>query len=268
MLRVGVREGALRRFAPIIAVVLLTTVNAGAQSRDLDEARRRFEAGSAAFAKKDYARAEQEFRAALDITGDPVLNFNIAEAQALQERYEDAIQSYRAYLNALPNADDRAEVEKRIRDYEVKVKAGIGTRAAPRPEPPPPPPAGRDARWTWAWVTGGTAVALLAVGVSMTALSKKAAGDANNLLDSRDAQGQPLRFSDIASRYNGYKSDAATYGKVGVTMYALAAAATGVAVFLFATTGPARKAERQQARLRLTPALSWRAAGLSAGLEF
>jgi tetratricopeptide (TPR) repeat protein len=256
------------RSVAVIAMVLLTTASVRAQSRDLDEARRRFEAGSAAFSKKDYARAELEFRAALDLTGDPVLNFNIAEAQALQGHYEDAVQSYRAYLTALPKADDRAEVEKRITEYEAKVKAGIGTRPVPRREAPPGPPPGRGPRWTWGWVTAGTAVALLAVGASMTALSKKSIGDANKLLDARDALGQPLSFADIKSRYDGHKSDAATYGKVGITMYALTAAATGVAIYLLATAGPDRKTERPQARLRLAPALSWRAAGLSAGLEF
>ncbi|HEY3359899.1 MAG TPA: hypothetical protein VGQ83_42000, partial [Polyangia bacterium] len=71
----------------------------------------------------------------------------------------------------------------------------------------------------------------------------------------------------VAGRYNSLKDDAATFGGVAVAMYVAAAAAAGASAYLFVTSHSAGK-ERPRAGLRLTPALSWRAAGLAAALEF
>jgi len=54
-------------------LVLLAAASAWAQAPDLERARRHFEAGSQAFQRGDYPRAELEFRGAYAITKDPLL---------------------------------------------------------------------------------------------------------------------------------------------------------------------------------------------------
>jgi hypothetical protein len=275
-------------------MVLLATVvmlaAATASGQDLNSARKHFEAGSQAYAKGDFPRAEVEFRAAFAITKDPLLYYNIGQSQQQRGHLEDAIKSYKAYLAGVPDAEDRVDVEKLIRKLEADL-AGPPT-APPMPLRPLGPDAGPAAGTTGttperpaapasqpeddhrsrrqvAWITGGAALVLVVVGGVMSGLSSSKASDANKLLSQRDAGGLPLRFSTVADQYNSAKDDAAKYGGVAIAMYSLAAVAAGVSVYLFLTgkSGPAT-AEKPQARLRLVPELSPRSAGLFAGVEF
>jgi tetratricopeptide (TPR) repeat protein len=283
---------------------LLLLVTASAWAQDMDRARRRFEAGSQAFDKRDYAKAELEFRAAYAITKDAVLWYNIGQSQQGRGHLEAAIKSYRAYLAGVPNAEDRAEVEGIIRS--------IQKRLAPKAEPPRPPvtplpvtpppvapppvapppvttppvtaaptspvetptsaPAtgeGRGRRQA-AWITAGASAALLVVGVAMVAVAAGKVADANRLIDQRDpVTGQPVPFAGVQGQFDAAKSGALGYGGVALGMFAAAAVGAGVAVYLFVSSRPKSLGrERSQARLRLLPALDHRNAGLVAGMEF
>lgn len=94
-----------------------------------------------AAAAGDYALALAEFEAARELEATPQLNFNIAvchhalmleqpaDAPATQAHRDGAIASYREYLAAAPDADDRAEVERII------VELGGDPNVAPTAEP-------------------------------------------------------------------------------------------------------------------------------------
>jgi tetratricopeptide (TPR) repeat protein len=262
----------------LVLVALLITSTASAQGPDLDRARRHFEAGSQAYSKGDYPRAEIEFRAAYAITKDPLLYYNIAQAQQRRGHLEDAIKSYRAYLAGVPDADDRADIDKLVRKLEAQLAGPVAPPPPPpratHPEAPASVPASQpkeegNARRQTAWIAGGASVVLLGVGIAMSAMSNAAATNANTLISARDPYtGQPLRFSDIAQKYSGYKDDASRYGGVAIGMYVAAAAGAGLTAWLFLTSKPAGKEKPQAARLRILPEVSPRSAGLAAGMEF
>jgi hypothetical protein len=260
----------------LVFLVLLASTSAWAQAPDLDRARRHFEAGSQAFQKGDYPRAELEFRGAYAITKDPLLFYNIGQSQQRRGHLEAAIKSYRSYLAGVPDADDRAEVENIIRNIEKEMtapKAGGGGVVVTGPETPGKPPTPRSvddarARRQSAWIVGTVSVAMLAVGAAMSGLSWKKAVDANKLVDRRDAAGQPVLFADLKDQYDARKRDAATFGGVAIGMYAAAVVGLGISTYLFISSRGKTTKEKREARLRLTPLLDPHNAGLIAGMEF
>jgi len=93
------------------------------------EARAHYQAGMAKFNAAQYAQAIEEFQAAEQIAPAPMNDYNIALSY---ERLGDpvaAIKTYRAYLDRLPNATNRAEVEATIRRLEPQA-AGAAEAAA------------------------------------------------------------------------------------------------------------------------------------------
>jgi hypothetical protein len=262
------------RFLACLLIVVASS--AWAQSPDLDRARRHFEAGSQAFQKGDYPRAEVEFRAVYAITQDPLLFYNIGQSQQRRGHLEAAVKSYRAYLAGVPNADDRAEVEGIIRNLESEITVpkaggGGGPVAVPGEKPKPATPRGEDegrVRRQSAWIVGSISVALLAAGGAMSGLSWKKASDANKLIDRRDASGLPVPFASVQSQFNARKSDSATFGGVAIGMYAAAVVGLGITTYLFVSSRSKPGKEKREARLRLVPVLDPRNAGLVAGMEF
>ena len=144
----------------LVFLVLLASSSAWAQAPDLERARRHFEAGSQAFQRGDYPRAELEFRGAYAITKDPLLYYNIGQSQQRRGHHEAAIKSYRAYLAGVPDADDRAEVEGIIRNIEKEMTApkaggeGGGVVTGPTKGPKPRSEDDTSARRQSAWIVG------------------------------------------------------------------------------------------------------------------
>ena len=85
----------------------------GSTARD-EEARRLFQAGEMAYADGRYENALSRFREAHELSGRPRLLFNIAAASERLRRDDDAIGYYEQYLEALPEAPNRREVEARL----------------------------------------------------------------------------------------------------------------------------------------------------------
>jgi hypothetical protein len=258
-------------------LVLLASASAWAQAPDLDRARRHFEAGSQAFQRGDYPRAELEFRGAYAITKDPLLFYNIGQSQQRRGHLEAAIKSYRSYLAGVPDAEDRKEVEGIISSIEKELTApkagGGGTVTGPGDKPVRGPGTRSEddsrARRQSAWIVGSVSVAMLAVGGAMSGLSWKRAVDANKLINRRDASGQPVSFADVQTDFNAKKSDAATFGGVAIGMYAAAVVGLGITTYLFISSRSGKVSkEKREARLRLVPLLDPRNAGLVAGMEF
>jgi tetratricopeptide (TPR) repeat protein len=256
---------------------LLATASAWAQSPDLESARRHFEAGSQAFQKGDYPKAELEFRAAYAITKDPLLFYNIAQSQQRRGHLEQAVKSYRAYLAGVPDAEDRKEVEGFIAEIEKQITAPRATptpKVTPTPGPVLPPAGPVDdnhrARRQSAWIVGGVSVAALGLGIIFSVKSKLKADDANTMIDYRiPPEGYPLTYVSQRGWFDTDKDLAQKWGAVAISMYCVAAVGAGVATYLFLTsrTSPASR-ERREARVRLIPVLDPHNAGVVAGVEF
>jgi hypothetical protein len=159
----------------------------------LQQAKMHFEAGKAAFNAQDYAAAIREFKAAEALRPSPLLSYNIGLANEKLGRRRVAVKYYRRYLEQLPNAPNRPDVERSIAALERQIVAEpppagappgqpppVGVEqpsdmpppqvGAPQPgyepyasgqppvqpaPPPPPPPKKRSLWWVWLIVAGG-----------------------------------------------------------------------------------------------------------------
>lgn len=132
--------------ASLAALALLVPVLSHAQdegaepeqsdnSSSLDEAARlTFQSAREAFVAGDYETALARFRQAYELSARPGLLYNIAQTLDRLRRDEETVTALREYLEALPAAPNRAEVEARIRVLEEAL-----ARRQPAEEPDPPP---------------------------------------------------------------------------------------------------------------------------------
>ena len=107
-------------------------------SRD-EEARMLFEAGRVAYAAGRFEDALGYFERTHEMSGRTVLLYNVGSAADKLRRDSVALTAFRSYLEAVPAADNREEVEARIRVLE-QVVAADQARATPNITPPPADP--------------------------------------------------------------------------------------------------------------------------------
>lgn len=74
-----------------------------------------YQQGVEAFRRGDYATARDLFERAYMLDPAPVLLFNLGRANAEMGEAERAIEYYQMYLDRVPDAPDREDVERRIR---------------------------------------------------------------------------------------------------------------------------------------------------------
>jgi tetratricopeptide (TPR) repeat protein len=85
-------------------------------------------AAKAAYGRKDYTEANVEWRRAYKLWPEPALLFNRGQALRLGNDPAGALEQYQAYLAALPQAPNRAEVLKFI--AQLKKQAARPPNAA------------------------------------------------------------------------------------------------------------------------------------------
>jgi tetratricopeptide (TPR) repeat protein len=97
------------------------------------EARTFFTRGTKLYRGRHYEAAAAAFTAALQLSASaaPELHYNLGMTAERLQRIEDACDHYRAYLDALPEAPDRANVQAHIADLRTRL---------------PPSPSGEPAR--------------------------------------------------------------------------------------------------------------------------
>lgn len=250
----------------LVAVAALLLVAGGAAwGQDFAAAGRHFAAAQDAFGRGEYGKAAVEYQAAYKITGDPSLLFNIGESYERAGQRAQAVQSYKAYLQAQPTAPDRAEVEKRLnllQEGGAPPSAGGSTSLQREVNPPPqggippseggstslqrevgpasgavsPGPAdGKPGRMRFAaWTTIATGVALLTAG-GVLGLGAQNRADELNRRASLLVGGQPPIYNETEQEiYEGLLSEGRAYNTAAITCYALAGAAavTGGVLFL------------------------------------
>src|SRR6185369_16797162 len=70
----------------------------------------------------EYDQAIEEFAAAYRSKADPVFLYNIAQANRLAERPEQALEYYEKYLKVAENPPNKAEVDGRIADLRKLIE--------------------------------------------------------------------------------------------------------------------------------------------------
>jgi tetratricopeptide (TPR) repeat protein len=85
-----------------------------------DDAKKRFEQGNTHYNLGEYKEALAEYKEAYRIKKLPGFLFNIAQCHRKLGDYQQAINLYNAYLNQVPNAPNRADVESLIAESREK----------------------------------------------------------------------------------------------------------------------------------------------------
>ncbi|MEZ4472685.1 MAG: tetratricopeptide repeat protein [bacterium] len=159
-----------------LALLLLLAAPGWAQPIDRPQAQALFQKGAEAFRAEHFEEALRYFEAARTLDPAPVLTYNIARAHEEMGQAQAAIDAYRAYLQAAPDAEDRADVERRIRvmraivDRQPAESAVVVAPPAAEPVAPPVAQAGGavDAGRPWqrpvAYGLAGLGVAVIGVG--------------------------------------------------------------------------------------------------------
>jgi tetratricopeptide (TPR) repeat protein len=158
---------------------------AAAQGLSDGQAKEAYQRGAQAYAKHQYSAAASAFEEGFRLKPHPAFLFNLALTHRAMGQPQQAISYYERYLEALPSAPDRAQVEAAIADERRKLPAAaIATRkTAPAEAASASSSAavggltstGRDAgstertpiyrKW-WFWAAGG-AVVIAAVGIGL-----------------------------------------------------------------------------------------------------
>lgn len=141
----SVRHGGSRTSAwPAGLVVTLILAaspgRAGAQAADepqaarVEEAKALFTAGRVAFEGGRFADALRYFQQSYDLSQRPALLYNIGLAHDRLRDDDEALKAFEAYLAALPDAENRIEVETRAQ----ALREGLARRAQGLPPAPTP----------------------------------------------------------------------------------------------------------------------------------
>jgi tetratricopeptide (TPR) repeat protein len=142
--------------AAIFALATSTTRDGLAQTRAKQTAEAHYEKGMKAYTLGHFLEAIEEFERAYELRSEPIFLYNIAQSHRQNNTPQRAIFFYRRYLEADPNAKNKPEIEKRIKDMETELNAQKEREhaaAAPAPAPtgvvqPTPPPPAVAPQWT------------------------------------------------------------------------------------------------------------------------
>jgi len=163
-------SGRGRAFAVGLAVVLASLAVPAAINEarageltpaQKQEVRQHYEKASRAYDVQKFQEAIEEYQKTYEISGDPAMLFNVAQAYRLNGQPQESIYYYRRYLERSPTASNRAATEQKIAELEKVLSEGKATppvSAAPPPAAPPPPGSGTPAP-SVTNTTGGAAAA-------------------------------------------------------------------------------------------------------------
>jgi hypothetical protein len=142
-------RGRPLRVAFLVGLVELTVLAAGvgraqAQAQKpspeaIAEANRHAERARRFYEIRHYDEAAQEFDQAYRIDGDPSHLYNLAQSYRLSNHPSEALQCYELYLQRMPTAPNRADIERRI--GELRAAAGPAPAPAQGQAPAAPPSA-------------------------------------------------------------------------------------------------------------------------------
>jgi tetratricopeptide (TPR) repeat protein len=121
--------GALLLAAPRSAMAQMTQAQK-------DEVKLHYQRATRAYDLQKYLEAIDEYQKAYEISGDPPMLYNIAQAYRLADQPAESARYYRRFLQRMPSARNREDVERKIADQEKLAEQ----RKKSEPVTPPPPP--------------------------------------------------------------------------------------------------------------------------------
>lgn len=225
----------------VVAIVMLSA--AGARADNLEQAKAYFGAGVEAYDQGKYEVALREFQHAHALSHSPALYFNMAACEEHMDHFQAAALLLRQYLIEKPEADDRANVELRVKSLEERDERLHKMTEPPTPTPtlkpvpadamPPATSPRTDApkprlKYTWVMLGATAAAGAAAIGVGAYTVAHHS--------DLKNGCGNSLDGC-TPSQIDGLKSTAiATDVLIGVT----AAAAVATVVFAVVETRKGR----------------------------
>ncbi|MBN2577356.1 MAG: tetratricopeptide repeat protein [Deltaproteobacteria bacterium] len=113
-----------------------------AERREKNTAESHYQRGMKAYTLGKFPEAIEEFEKAYELRSEPVFLYNIAQSHRQNNSPQRAIFFYRRYLEAEPQAKNRADIEQRIQDLQANLngKPENATEPAPAPVAQPVPP--------------------------------------------------------------------------------------------------------------------------------
>ena len=126
----------LRR-TTLLALVVALCASGVASADNRVVAKQHYERGTTLYDLGKYLEAAHEYEAAFDAHSDPALLFNIGQAFRLGGDNASATRAYRSYLRRLPDAPNRAEVERLLASLsseENRPPAPTRTEAPAQPK--------------------------------------------------------------------------------------------------------------------------------------
>jgi tetratricopeptide (TPR) repeat protein len=246
-----------------------------------DEVKLHYQRATRAYDLQKYTEAIDEYQKAYEISGDPPMLYNIAQAYRLADQPGEAARYYRRFLQRMPNAKNRDDVERKIADQEklaeqrkkvepivpppptkpppiVEVKPPVEPPVTPpQPPPPPPPPEASHARAVVGW-------SLLAAGVIADGVAGYEAYRAKQKADqlSKDSMMNGTKTFDPSLETAGKNANIAA---IALGIGGTALAITGIILLATGDSSSSEQTEKPAtpvARLTLTP---WISAGLFGG---
>lgn len=147
----------------LLLSALMATPAIAATPAEAEKAQAIYAEGVAAFKGGDYQTALDRFEAAHALDPSPILLYNMARANEELGRPAASVARYEAYLEASPDARDRADVERRIRIMKAILEnvEGNDRQALTATEVPPQPISLRP----FAYGALGVGAAMLVVGI-------------------------------------------------------------------------------------------------------
>ncbi len=130
-------------------VLVLASVAAAASQKDIAAGKHHLQKANAQAAAGKCDSAVHEYTIAYEKLHDPVVLFNRAECYRRLGQNDAAVSDYRAFLDAVPRAPNRAQIEERMAALQG-LPPPLVTAPPPRPVAPPrrplaPPPPVRAA---------------------------------------------------------------------------------------------------------------------------
>ncbi len=148
-----------------------------AEEESDDEARWRFQRARVDFDAGRYREALENFERAYELSGHAELLFNIGQCMVRLAMDERAIEAFEGYLRESPEAENRPEVEMRIRELRARIAAQGTVEPDPDPDPGPGVEEEEDGgggiltKW-WFWtIVGGVVLAGTVVAIAVAASS-------------------------------------------------------------------------------------------------
>ncbi len=184
-----------RVFPAAIAIASIALSPLRAVAHEAPEASKRADEDPAAlFARAETLYREGRYEEAIEILEalirahpEPILRFNLGRAYESAGALEPAIAAYRAYLDAAPDAPDRASVEARIERLEARLPADVDPAVQPATVPPNEQPSPQGQSQTEQprpvvapWIVAGVGGAGLIVGGVFGGLSGARASEASD----------------------------------------------------------------------------------------